>query len=104
MAAAHDGMTLQQMEYIMAVDKYRHFAKAAESCGGSQSTLSLLIQKLELELDVVIFDRSSHPVRPTAIGGEILNRVRKVLFNAAQVRELVAARKGSGIACCNCGG
>ena len=58
-------MTLQQMEYIAAVDKYRHFAKAAESCGVSQSTLSSLVQKLETELDVTIFDRNSHPVKPT---------------------------------------
>lgn len=90
-------MTLQQMEYIVAVDKYRHFAKAAESCGIAQSTLSSMIQKLELELDVTIFDRNSHPVKPTAVGREILTRARKLLFNAAQVRELVAMRKGESI-------
>ena len=87
-------MTLQQMEYIVAVDKYRHFAKAAESCGVSQSTLSSLVQKLEAELDVTIFDRNSHPVKPTAVGEEIISRVKQVLFNAAQVKELVATRKG----------
>lgn len=90
-------MTLQQMEYIVAVDKYRHFAKAAESCGVSQSTLSSLVQKLEYELDVTIFDRNSHPVKPTAVGEEIIARVQRVLFNAAQVRELVAVRKGESI-------
>lgn len=90
-------MTLQQMEYIVAVDKYRHFAKAAESCGVTQSTLSSLIQKLELELDVVIFDRNSHPVKPTAVGEEIISRAKLLLFNAAQVRELVATRKGESI-------
>lgn len=88
-------MTLQQMEYIVAVDKYRHFAKAAESCGVSQSTLSSLVQKLETELDVTIFDRNSHPVKPTAVGEEIISRVKRVLFNAAQVKELVATRKES---------
>lgn len=90
-------MTLQQMEYIVAVDKYRHFARAAESCGVSQSTLSSLVQKLELELDVTIFDRNSHPVKPTAVGGEIIHRAQRVLFNAAQVRELVSARKGESV-------
>lgn len=78
-------MTLQQMEYIVAVDKYRHFAKAAESCGISQSTLSALVQKLEIELDVTIFDRNRHPVRPTAVGEEIIGRARELLFNAAVV-------------------
>lgn len=90
-------MTLQQMEYIVAVDKYRHFAKAAESCGVSQSTLSSLVQKLEYELDVTIFDRSRHPIAPTALGEEIISRAKKLLFNAAQVRELIAARKGESV-------
>ena len=90
-------MTLQQMEYIVAVDKYRHFAKAAESCGISQSTLSSLVQKLEIELDVTIFDRNSHPVKPTAVGEEIISRAKLLLFNAAQVRELVATRKGESV-------
>ena len=85
------------MEYIVAVDKYRHFAKAAESCGVSQSTLSSLVQKLETELDVTIFDRNSHPVKPTAVGEEIISRVKRVLFNAAQVKELVATRKGESV-------
>ena len=87
-------MTLQQMEYIVAVDKCRHFAKAAESCGVTQSTLSALVQKLEFELDVTIFDRNSHPVKPTAVGEEIISRAKVLLLNAAQVRELVATRKG----------
>lgn len=90
-------MTLQQMEYIVAVDKYRHFAKAAESCGISQSTLSSLVQKLEFELDVTIFDRKSHPIKPTAVGEEIISRAKLLLFNAAQVRELVATRKGESV-------
>lgn len=90
-------MTLQQMKYIVAVDKYRHFAKAAESCGISQSTLSSLVQKLEIELDVTIFDRNSHPVKPTAIGEEIISRAKLLLFNAAQVKELVATRKGESV-------
>lgn len=85
------------MEYIVAVDKYRHFAKAADSCGVSQSTLSALVQKLEQELDVTIFDRSSHPIKPTVIGGEIVARAKKVLFDAAQVRELVSTRKGESV-------
>ena len=90
-------MTLQQMEYIVAVDKYRHFAKAADSCGISQSTLSSLVQKLEIELDVTIFDRNSHPVKPTAVGEEIISRAKLLLFNAAQVKELVATRKGESV-------
>lgn len=90
-------MTLQQMEYIVAVDKYRHFAKAAESCGITQSTLSSLIQKLEYELDVTIFDRTSHPIRPTELGQEIINQAKVLLFNASQIEELVSSHKGESI-------
>ena len=50
-------MNLQQLEYIVALDTHRHFARAAEACGVSQPTLSSLIQKLEEELDAVLFDR-----------------------------------------------
>lgn len=90
-------MTLQQMEYIVAVDKYRHFAKAAESCGITQSTLSSMIQKLEYELDVTIFDRSSHPVKPTELGQEIISQAKVLLFNASQIDELVASHKGRSV-------
>lgn len=87
-------MNLQQLEYIVAVDKHRHFARAAESCGVTQSTLSSMVQKLEQELDVTIFDRTAHPVSPTDIGSEIIDRIRQVLFSADQLRELVSERKG----------
>lgn len=90
-------MTLQQMEYIVAVDKYRHFARAAESCGVTQSTLSSLIQKLETELDITIFDRSSHPIKPTTLGVEVINRAKILLFNASQIEELVSSHKGESV-------
>src|SRR5574344_96662 len=81
-------MNLQQLEYIVAVDKYRHFVRAAESCKITQSTLSSLIQKLELELDTVIFDRNSHPVVPTSAGERIINQAKVVLYNASQLKEI----------------
>ena len=90
-------MTLQQLEYIVAVDKYRHFVRAAESCNVTQSTLSSLIQKLEAELDVTIFDRASHPIVPTPLGEKIIAQARVILFNSQQVGELVATHKGSAV-------
>ena len=53
-------MTLQQLEYIVAVEKYRYFVQAADACGVTQSTLSLMVKKLEEELDVIIFYRDTH--------------------------------------------
>ena len=86
-------MTLQQMEYIVAVDKYRHFVRAAESCNVTQSTLSSLIQKLETELDVIIFDRNSHPIRPTIMGEEVINQAKVLLYHASQLKEMVLSQK-----------
>ena len=51
-------MTIQQMEYIVAVNRYRHFVKASEECGVTQPTLSTMIQKLEDELNVKTSDRT----------------------------------------------
>ena len=59
-------MTLQQLEYIIAVDECRHFARAAEQCRVTQPTLSAMIQKLEDELGARIFDRNRQPIAPTA--------------------------------------
>lgn len=86
-------MTIQQMEYIVAVDTYRHFVKAAESCKVSQSTLSMMIKKAEEELDTPIFDRDAHPIRPTAAGEKLIAQMKVVLFNTAQLREMSAAEK-----------
>jgi LysR family hydrogen peroxide-inducible transcriptional activator len=61
-------MTLQQLEYILAVYKTGHFMKAAELCQVTQPTLSAMIQKLEEELDCIIFDRSQHPIQATEMG------------------------------------
>ena len=61
-------MTLVQLEYIVAVDTWRHFATAAAKCSVTQPTLSMQIQKLEAELEMQLFDRSKVPVVPTAEG------------------------------------
>ena len=60
-------MNIQQLEYIVAVDNCRHFVKASEKCFVTQATLSMMIKKLEDELEVKIFDRSRQPVVPTDI-------------------------------------
>lgn len=88
-------MTLQQMEYVVAVDTHRHFVKAAEACGVTQSTLSSMILKLEAELDVQIFDRNSHPVQPTAAGENIIRQAKVVLYNVSQLRETLLAERGA---------
>ena len=82
-------MTIQQLEYIVAVDKHRHFVKAAESCNISQSTLSYMIQKLEDELDIIIFDRKSHPVGVTELGAKVISHARTVLSDTERIKEII---------------
>jgi LysR family hydrogen peroxide-inducible transcriptional activator len=86
-------MTFQQLEYIVAVDKYRHFVNAATACGVTQSTLSSMIQRLEQEIDVIIFDRKKHPIEPTALGKQIISQARLILHTSSQLRELVLSEK-----------
>jgi LysR family hydrogen peroxide-inducible transcriptional activator len=62
-------MTLTQLEYIVALDTYRHFVLASEKCFVTQPTLSMQVQKLEDELGVKIFDRTKQPVIPTGSSG-----------------------------------
>jgi LysR family transcriptional regulator, hydrogen peroxide-inducible genes activator len=87
-------MTFVQLEYIVAVDTWRHFATAAEHCFVTQPTLSMQIQKLEEELGVKIFDRSKQPVIPTEIGAEIIEQSRRVLSGRNGIQELIQAKKG----------
>src|SRR5690625_4141077 len=71
-------MTLVQLSYIIAVDRYRHFATAAEKSYVTQPTLSMQIHKLEDELGIVIFDRTKSPVIPTEIGKKIIEESKKI--------------------------
>lgn len=86
-------MTIQQLEYILAVDRFRHFARAAEHCRVTQPTLSAMIQKLEEELGVKLFDRTVQPVCPTAVGEKVIRQARVVLSQAAQVKEIISEEK-----------
>ncbi|SBV96441.1 conserved hypothetical protein [uncultured Dysgonomonas sp.] len=87
-------MNIQQLEYIIAVDNHRHFAKAAEASFVTQPTLSMMIQKLEDELGVKIFDRSQLPVQPTVIGIQIINQARVIVSQVKQIKEIIQEEKG----------
>ena len=86
-------MNLQQLEYIVALDSHRHFSTAAEKCFVTQPTLSMMIQKLEDELDVKIFDRSKQPVVPTEVGKAIIEQARQILNETLRMREIVNMHK-----------
>lgn len=86
-------MTLQQLEYIIAIENYGYFVEAAEACGVTQSTMSLMVKKLEEELDVRIFNRDTHPVSVTEIGRKVIDEAKLVVFHAKQLTELTRSEK-----------
>lgn len=79
-------MNIQQLEYLIAVDKFKHFGKAAQACYVTQPTLSAMIQKLEDELDIKIFDRTSHPIRTTDAGEQIIDQARAVIDSVMELK------------------
>jgi len=87
-------MTIQQLRYIVAINRFRNFARAAESCDISQPTLSAMLVKLEEELDVKIFERTNKSVIPTAAGEKIIRQAEKALMETTRIAEIVAEDKG----------
>jgi len=86
-------MTLTQLEYILAVDKLHHFGKAAESCFVTQPTLSMQIQKLEDELQVIIFDRSKNPIQTTSEGSAIIAQAHKIIKEQKRLFSIIEESK-----------
>jgi LysR family hydrogen peroxide-inducible transcriptional activator len=87
-------MTFTQLEYIVALDTFRHFSLAAEHCHVTQPTLSMQINKLEQELGVKLFDRSKQPVLPTEAGYGIIEQARKILADKEALLENIESKKG----------
>jgi LysR family transcriptional regulator, hydrogen peroxide-inducible genes activator len=86
-------MTLVQLEYIIAVDKHRHFVDAAEDCNVTQPTLSMQIKKLEEDLGVIIFDRNKQPIEPTVVGLKVIEQARAVLRGANQINDIIVENR-----------
>ena len=87
-------MTLQQLEYVLALAEHQHFGRAAQATFVTQPTLSQQVQKLESELDSVLFDRSKNPVQPTAAGEIVIRQARRVLAEGRMISESIAELKG----------
>lgn len=85
-------MTLTELKYIVAVAREKHFGRAAEACFVSQPTLSVAVKKLEDELDIKLFERSSNEVTITPLGEDIVRQAQSVLDQAAEIKEI--AKRG----------
>lgn len=80
-------LTITQLEYILAVDRLRHFGRAAKACHVSQPSLSMLLKKAEDVLGIAIFDRDRQPIVPTDAGKVVIEQARVVLREMSRLIE-----------------
>lgn len=84
--------TLTQIEYALAIAQQGSFRAAAQACHVSQPALSAQVAKLEDQLGVVLFDRSTRPVIVTDIGAQLMPRFDAIVAAVREVEEVAAAR------------
>lgn len=87
-------MTLNELRYIVAVGKEKHFRKASETCFVSQPTLSVAIKKLEEELGVTLFERRKHDVIVTPIGHKIIEIAKEILERSQDIKQISKESQG----------
>ncbi len=87
-------MTLTQLEYLVAIEKFGSFSEAAKNCLVTQPTLSMQIQKLEEELGVTIFKRDKQPIVPTDIGRKILDQAKQILKEKERLQIILQIERG----------
>lgn len=81
-------MTLTEMRYITALDKTRHFGKAADLCHVSQPTLSVAIKKVEQQIGAPLFERGASEIRTTPLGEQVVAQIKRVLDEALRLEEI----------------
>jgi len=88
-------MTIVQLQYVLSVAEHKNFTIAAEKSFVTQPTLSMQIQKLENELNVDIFDRSTHPITITSIGKKIIEQAKEIVTQTKRMESLVMEERKS---------
>ena len=87
-------MTITQLKYTLAVAEYGNFTTASEKCFVTQPTLSMQVQKLEEELGVTIFNRSTKPLQVTDVGEKVLFQARKIVEESSRMNDVISEEKG----------
>ncbi|MBU1014721.1 MAG: LysR family transcriptional regulator [Bacteroidetes bacterium] len=86
-------MTIQQLEYVVALDHYRHFVTAASRCYVTQPTLTMQVKKLEDEIGFLLFDRTKLPLKPTKAGINFIEKAKSIIREVRQLKEMVSNDK-----------
>ncbi|CAG5087164.1 Uncharacterized HTH-type transcriptional regulator ywbI [Thermobacillus xylanilyticus] len=91
-------MDLRQMQYVVQLAKERNFSRAAEKLHIAQPSLSQQLSKLENELGVLLFSRTTNSVEPTHAGTVFIEKAAVILDAVEQLRQemddLAQMRKG----------
>jgi len=87
-------MTLNELRYIVAVAKEKHFRKASETCFVSQPTLSVAVKKLEDELGVILFERRKQDVLVTPVGTKIIGIAKEILERSNDIKQISKEAQG----------
>ena len=91
------GLSLRDLEYVVAVADEGHFGRAAERCNVTQPTLSVQVRKLEAGLGLTLFERSNRRVLMTPAGQAVVRQARAVLSEAQRLLALAAAGRGAAL-------
>ena len=86
-------MNFQQLKYIVALEEFKNFSRAAEACDVAQSTLSKEIQRIEHEYKVIIFDRTRNPVVPTLKGKDLIEKAKELLLIQKEFIQIAEQKK-----------
>lgn len=87
-------MLLRQLEYLAALAKERHFARAAEACKVSQPALSAGLRRLEVELDVQIVRRGRRFESFTPEGERVVGWAHRILAEQNALRDELSSMRG----------
>ncbi|MEN8857422.1 MAG: hydrogen peroxide-inducible genes activator [Flavobacteriaceae bacterium] len=87
-------MTITQLKYVLSVAEYQNFTVAAEHSFVTQPTLSMQIQKLEDQLDVLIFNRSKKPIELTDVGKKVVEQAKIIVNESNRIKDIVHQHKG----------
>lgn len=91
-------MDFRQLQYMLVVAEEKSFSKAAQKLYIAQPSLSQYIQKLEHQLGVQLFDRSTMPLRLTYAGELFAETAKKILdLNkqlSQQMEDIANLKKG----------
>lgn len=82
------GLSLRDLEYVVAVADLGNFMRAAERCHVTQPSLSVQIRRVEERLDTVIFERTTRKILVTEQGSRLVDQMRKVLVEGRRLLDM----------------